>query len=443
MEAMEESTVASLPLGMKLLSFPDEVLLNIMVHLNDTDLLYMTRVCKRFKAIAKEAFTKKYDGRNENKYFKANIFSENMIVERKQYQPLFCTFGENMVAIDFYFNIGPVARNHWILALIQRFCTKLSKIEVAAFADIGLLQMFRSLPTTTMTHIKLSQADIARSHWSQCQFPNLIRFHIENLGSYVPMHVLEFISAHSKLQEIHLQNMWSLSYLPYFKEIGKSCKNIRKLEIIHSPQDTDLWNNETIDMVCEYGTTLNWLGIEVKGLKLSQLETLMRRLPNLSTLFLNRADVGTEIYENLSQAVSICKEIPELKIRIYSTDFSKINFELLTHIADDIMQANKTVLLEDGKDKIVIVKGEVRRNKIIVHKYEAICTESATNFLDLNDKCLANILEFSKLSSVAHCTTHANEPAKQSKITIPKIRFLLILIWTSSMKVFCRVWESK
>lgn len=42
--------------------FPDEVLLSIFGHLNDTALLNMTRVCKRFQRIAKEAFGKKYNG---------------------------------------------------------------------------------------------------------------------------------------------------------------------------------------------------------------------------------------------------------------------------------------------------------------------------------------------------------------------------------------------
>ncbi|XP_055310638.1 uncharacterized protein LOC129573735 [Sitodiplosis mosellana] len=407
MGKMEESTEATVPEEIELLDFPDEVLLNIMIHLNDTTLLNMTRVCKRSKAIAKQAFTKKYNGKNDTKYFKVNIFHENLIIERKQYQPLFSTFGENMVAMCIRFSDGhfglAVAHDHWIFAMIRRFCTKLSKMDIGRGDDVDLLKMFQSLPNASLTHLTLSYTRHANTNWSEYRHPNLIYFHMDiGIGQ---QKMVDFISTNTQLEEIHLKYVVD-NYAPYLKAIENKCKNIRKLGIIGLNRDVSpkIVNSKMISILCKL-TTLNWLEINAHGLKLSQLDSLVRQLPNLSTLRLNNTNATTEIYENLTRTTLICQRISKLMIRTNDADFSKLSNDLLTHIADEIVLGNKMIVLEEDKHKIIIVKGEVQRNKIIVYKHDATdYTESSTNFLDLNDICLAKIVEL--LEPQHHCALY-------------------------------------
>lgn len=417
MEKLVESTVASLP--KELLELSDEVLLNIMFHLNDTTLLNMTRVCKRFQAIAKDAFGKKYSGKSTDNYFKAKLFYENLIAERKQYQSLFCSFGERMIAIDIKFDDGPVAQNRWIFAMIKRFCTKLSKVKIRGGYDVDLLKMFHSI--SSLTHLKLADLHIAETQWSEYRHPNLMRFKAADLYEHVQ--IVDFIRTNNQLQEIQLKHLEVDNFLPFIEAIESKCKNIRKLEMIELNEDI-LWNSEIISILCKL-TTLNWLEMHANKLKLSQLESLVRRLTNLSTLALDHISASSEIYENLSRAISICHHVPYLTIRAEDVDSSKLSFDLLNHIADKIMIANKTVVLVDAKDVIYIVKGEVRRNGTIVHNQNAFCSKSTINLLNLNDKCLTKIIK--NLGPKEHCALYdtCKKTRKAIKIFYSKHSFLV------------------
>lgn len=75
----------------------------VMIQLNEVSLLDMTRVCRRFRAIAKEAFAKKYTGKTDEDYYELRLFCENEIEEHKRYRPYFRVFGENMIAVDIRF----------------------------------------------------------------------------------------------------------------------------------------------------------------------------------------------------------------------------------------------------------------------------------------------------------------------------------------------------
>ncbi|XP_055310330.1 uncharacterized protein LOC129573603 [Sitodiplosis mosellana] len=403
MEKMEESTESTVTEETELLDFPDEILLNIMIHMNDTTLLNMALVCERLKAIAKEAFTKKYNGTNQSSYFEVNISHRNLMVEREQYQPLFSTFGENMVAIYIWFSRGNVARNHWIFAMIRRFCINLSKIEIGGGDEVDLLKMFRSLPKPSLTHLAVLYTNAADTNWSEYRHPNLIKFHVDEGCNFEQQEIVDFISTNTQLEEIHLKNVEVDNYVPILEAIGNKCENFRKLEIMDWHRDM-VWNSEMIDILCKL-SSLNCLEINAHGLKLGQLESLVRRLPNLSSLRLNHTAATSEIYENLTRAVSICQRISELKIRTKDPDFAMLTNELLTYIADEIMISNKMVVLKEAEDEIVIVKGEVQRNKVIVYKHDATDgNQPATNFLDLNDDCLAKIIEF--LKPKHHCALY-------------------------------------
>lgn len=163
MDGIEEPIETIGSKKIELMDFPDEVLLNIMLHMNDTTLLNMTRVCKQSQAIAKEAFEKRYNGRTYRNYFTLRVFHENLISERKQYQPFFGAFGENMLAIDIFTMLGgPLARNHWIPAdLIWRmkklvFSTTTSKLLYSNSASYSVsYETVRSFSYPSLTHLEV------------------------------------------------------------------------------------------------------------------------------------------------------------------------------------------------------------------------------------------------------------------------------------------------
>ncbi|XP_055310640.1 uncharacterized protein LOC129573736 [Sitodiplosis mosellana] len=432
MEKMEESTEATVPEEMELLDFPDEVLLNITIHLNDTTLLNMTRVCKRFKAIAKRAFTTKYNGTNESKYFAVRVFQENLIVERKQYQPFFSTFGEHMIAIEIRFSEGNAARDHWIFAMIRRFCTNLSKMAIDEGDGLDLLKMFQSFPKPSLTHLRLTNIVPANTNWSEYRHPNLIHLCVDDLYEFEQQDIVDFINTNTQLEKIHLTYVEDDDYVPFLEAIENNCKEIRKLKI-KTRNKRLLLSSEIVGILCKL-STLNWLEINAYGLKLSQLDSLVRQLPNLSTLRLNHTAATSEIYEDITRAISICQRIPKLTIQTIDPDFSELSNDLLAHIADKIMLENKMVVLKGHKDVKVIVKGEVQRNKIIVYKHDATDgNQLETNFLDLN-LVWPKSSSSSSQNTTAHCTTLANEPEKQSETTIPKHFFMPVLLQKNSTK---------
>lgn len=247
---MEESTEATMPEETELMDFPDEALLNIMIYLNDTTLLNMTRVCKRFKAIAKQAFTKKYNGKTKS--FTVELFQRNLIVEREQYQPLFAAFGQEMIAIAFQFprHAYPVAPDHWIFAMVRRFCTNLSKIDISVCGKMDLLKMFQSLPKSTLKHLTISYTRAANAAWSTYQHPNLICFNVGEGCDFQSQQLIDFISNNAQLQEIYLENTDMTDYVPLLKVIQKKCKNIRKLKIMNWNAEV-LWSRDMVNILCK------------------------------------------------------------------------------------------------------------------------------------------------------------------------------------------------
>lgn len=258
MVGIEEQSEAAGSKKIELMDFPDKVLLNIMVQMNNTALLNMTRVCKKSETIAQQAFAKKYDN-----YFLLELFYESLITERRQYQSFFCAFGENMIAISIQFDYrGPIPRNHWIFALLKRYCSKLSKIEFGPGEEIDLLKLFQSLPKPTLTHFGIGYTTIANTNWSGYRHPNLVCFNVEDLYDYQPQHIVNFISTNTQLEEIQLINLENEHYISFLEAIDGSSKNILKLEIMPNGESIT-WNIETLRILCNL-TTLSKLHIDAK-----------------------------------------------------------------------------------------------------------------------------------------------------------------------------------
>lgn len=73
----------------QLIEFPNEILIRIFRSTNDTTLSSLRLVCKRFKEIAEEAVTQKYDGSTDDKWYEIHEYSHNLyerIHHRKQHR---------------------------------------------------------------------------------------------------------------------------------------------------------------------------------------------------------------------------------------------------------------------------------------------------------------------------------------------------------------------
>lgn len=88
---------------LKLLDFPNEILLEIFCNLGDISLLQVIGVCKRFDAIAAASFTKKYSGASAKKFY-------SLIVDK----------------------------NHWLITIIQRYCKSITKVKIRNGKEVDL-----------------------------------------------------------------------------------------------------------------------------------------------------------------------------------------------------------------------------------------------------------------------------------------------------------------
>ncbi|XP_031638365.1 uncharacterized protein LOC116350650 [Contarinia nasturtii] len=383
----------------ELSDFPDEVLMKIMIFLNDTTLLNMTRVSKRFRGIAKDAFKKKYS----HTYFEMHLFHDNVATQRRQYQPFICTFGENLIALYIHFESGPVDENHWIYTLIQRYCTNLEDIKVDASDNINLSKILRPQLQSSLKILSLGYSTLTHHTWSSCRFENLIRLDIDEIYNSVQQQLVEFIQKNVQLEDIRLKSVYKMeepeNYLEILNAIQSNCKNIHTLIVVHCYGPIQ-WNNEMINILCKL-TTLHKLKIDVEHLKITHLESIVRSLDNLSFLTLNPGIRGhSDIHQNLNRVISLCQNVAHLEIDNLRTETS---FELFAHTANE-MQSNRSVTLEYEhgiNEKILITKGEVKRNKIIVYKKDAVNGVHSKNLLDLNDDCFGKIIGFLGVKSHA------------------------------------------
>lgn len=114
--------------SIQLMDFPNEVLLRMFQHFNDTHLLDMVRVCTRFEAIASETFAKRYNGASDDNYFK--IFC-NAHGDEPVYLPIFEAFGRRMTALEIVMeSTAKFSQNYWLYNFIRDYCASASITHV-------------------------------------------------------------------------------------------------------------------------------------------------------------------------------------------------------------------------------------------------------------------------------------------------------------------------
>ncbi len=420
--------------------FPDEILLKLMSHMNDTSLLNMTKTCHHFRAIAKEAF-----GRHGK--YQMKILCENDVNEEKRYRPFFCTFGANIKAIEITFDeFEPIDRNHWVYSSMRKYCTSLTGFVIHNGRGVHLTKILLQQPC--LTHLHLNCTDYLDAFWINHSFPNLKSFNFycafgemgesHNLDAFfnknrqllelscsfhIPIEVINIIdSLNGKLKNLKLLTLLSdqdreLSlessiltldelecltlncYDAYviLGAISKGCKNIKKLQITleEYPPAVEVEWNAAVTIICSL-KKLTKLKMEARNIGVLHLQRIIDSLPDLTRLHLTDVSYKSNAFENLPYIIATGAKLIQLKVEVSERD-DVISFssEFMEKMAE-LTQLNNSlkVVLSSDQDKLIFTLREVRRgNSIICFHNQDRCNDSSTlNLLDLSDSCLEKIV---------------------------------------------------
>lgn len=398
--------------------FPDEILLKLTSHMNDTGLLNMTRTCHRFRAIAKEAFGKIYNGGRHGKY-KMNILCENDIDEQKRYRPFFCTFGENIQAIEIELDDSEdLDCNHWVYNSMQKYCTSLTGLVFNFANGIDLTKILLQQPC--LTHLHLDYTGYLDTSWINHSFPNLKSFKLKSsfyeidqspnldeffdknrqlielsISFYSEIEAINIIeSLNGKLKNLKLLELLSeevdsfpestvivldeLEFLTLNCEnayailgaISKGCKNIKKLKIIFT-EALGIVNvewNAAVATICSF-KKLTKLQMQAQNIGVFHLQQIIDSLPDLTRLHLTHVSYKSNEFEILPYIVASGTKLSELKVEVCDDDdVISLTSEYIKCMAE-LTQLNNSlkVVLSSDQDKFIFTRGEVRRGNSIIY----------------------------------------------------------------------------
>lgn len=424
----------------RLYDFPNEILLKSMILLNDVSLLDMTRVCKRFQKIAKSAFKKKYNGKTAESYFNLSIFCESDFDEYMRYRPFFITFGDDMIAIEIrFFDDSRVARNHWIIKMLQRYCTSLARLSIFGGVQLDLTGIIGSIQiTTSITHLKLNGVKFLDQTWANLHYPILesfsTRYAIERntIDSFVrnnhQIKHLDFAYCHFDVDVVRsmcgrLDELMTLSiqdFTPILGEtfdlisfpalesfhlcidpdttlaildaISEGCKQLRHLFVEENSHSHIAWNDGNIHNCCKM-LNLENLTICVNSLDIQRINKLVQSLPKLTSLTLKHFVNESDSSENIIDVIEFCSKLETLSIDVCGIPPDLSN-NFITQIATITQNNPQFTLTLERNINLVSSQGVVRNKDGIIfwNGYDSIFNQSTTNLLDLDNKCLMKIV---------------------------------------------------
>lgn len=438
--------------------FPDEVLLIVMSHLTDMSLLQMAQVSKRFRRIAKESFAKRYSGESRNQFYPLLVLCENEIENQRQNRPFFCTFGENIHAIEIDIDYGDnavgkdilVEDDHWLYDSIPIYCTALTKLHIRNARGIYLTRFLRHLPT--LTHLFLDTSTYLNHLWTQHSYPKLISFELVSSGHHdernekcnldeffnknrqlkricmrycmCDENILDLLSSGmnelesvelfscyeianqksttiniSKLKSIVLVGVYSTFHV--LNAISKGCKNIACLKM-ENMNWGDEWDDDAIQTLCSL-EKLTSLQICSNNITVENLQKIIDRVPNLTSLCLTGVDRSSEVLENLPFVVSICDKLVKLEFKSNTWSRKDVGTDFMQNIVDSIHRNNSEVTLQlgPGSRKLFFSQDQIRDGNALIYwaGCEANSSQSTSNLLDLGDECLQKIVGYLDIRS--------------------------------------------
>lgn len=435
-----------------LLNFPDEILLEIFHNLGDNSLLQAIGVCRKFKYLTEMSFRKRYNGTSKENFFSLKIAGKSFAEEYEQYQPLFLHFGHNVKAINIDFRDNVVVINHWLISLIQCYCNSITKLRISHGKGVDLVRFIRLMPN--LAQLSLENVQFLNHEWTAYTYPQLVHFsgrnsegdqdafttfvrlnpqlenislirfirrtnnilctmngtlknlkNLELIGDNVSFAKTERFSPMDNLR-IFTVRVDEQSFRPLLATIRGGLKNIEKLTIyIWSHFDLTI---DDIKMLCSFNT-LKELELQ-NGFRLSieLIKTLIAHLPNLSIFSLSD---GRDLYravDDILNVVYVCRRLSQLEIDV--KDAPALNYDFCKRFAD-LMEINdcnlKLMLTFDEGDKMIFTRDEAHQclhdmlfDEVMQHRslywkgYDAACSSSNRNLLDLSDNILNKIVSY-------------------------------------------------
>lgn len=433
----------------KILDFPDELLLLIFSHLSDQSLLDVTSVCKRFKTVAGGSFAEKYSGLSEKKYFSVEVSGESFVLEQKQYQLLFTKFGDKMKAIKINFLDKVVARDHWLIVFIQRYCKSITKAKIVKGTNVDLASIIRFMPN--LTHLHLQNVEFLYQDWTNYTYGKLISFsakdvkgshdafavfvdrnpQLENLslfnfierpnnalytvnGKLNKLKTLELVgnktSFTNKSTILRTNSLKSLtvkvnksSFVTLLSSIRNGFKSIEELVIYH--WDYYKLDVREIELICPFQMLKTLKLTDAFELPYDLLKTLIINLPYLISLNLGNAENLCQTHDDLLNVVYVCRKLKVLRLDLKS-DLPILNYNFytrFTHIVE-VNQSNLKLELWNENEMMIITSDEAHlieetfyeedtqcRHILYWKGYEAASSSSNQNLLELNEEILKKI----------------------------------------------------
>lgn len=324
----------------QLLDFAEEILMNIFSFFDDCTLIKSTKVCRRFKTIAKVAVQDKYNGKgnHQRNYYQLKEYADDADDQRIQHEPFFGTFANQIKAVQISFFHRDVQIDNWMVGLIMEYCPNVLKLIVGQTVHRAmqpsykwtvsyLEQIISWLPQ--LRFLQLNNINLNNSRWSEnsCQSLSEIVFnhvdildlqtlqnflghnrqlesfkfnglnHIKfaafngsNLREFIqerPLHILvrsvpgsTFLedSPHVQMEKLKKISVGN-SYIDLFEKLAAGCENIESLTVFAMTDYIEITGNQLDAFLSlKQISSLNLNGVRLSA---DQLKKLITQSPNL------------------------------------------------------------------------------------------------------------------------------------------------------------------
>lgn len=173
-----------------LATMPVEVLELIFSFVDDTNVLAVSQVCKRFVPIAKHVFEQKYASR-----------SYQMGCDRKNHRAILTKFGGKLSGMDID-GFDMLKEDRWLLNVIKQNATTLNKLALG-YSDVELTWILACLQNLKCCELyRLNVRDIS---WAALAFQHLKHIEMYDVRGISDETLVEFFNNNQQLESLEFQ----------------------------------------------------------------------------------------------------------------------------------------------------------------------------------------------------------------------------------------------
>lgn len=172
-----------------LATMPVEVLELIFSFVDDTNLLAVSQVCKRFVPIAKHVFEQKYASRSYRMYFVEKKVNHRAILKK---------FGGKLSGMDIN-KVDMLRKNRWVLNVIRENATTLNKLALSSI-DVDLTWMLACLQN--LKSCELAYLNVRDSSWAALALQPLKHIEMVELRGLSDEILVEFFDNNRQLESL-------------------------------------------------------------------------------------------------------------------------------------------------------------------------------------------------------------------------------------------------